>query len=161
MPNETDRPSTYAPCHRLDVTVPLILHRGLDALGRRARHAGGGDDFCLALHETVQGRRHCVDALLRYNDGAVPVGVDEIAAPNFHAVNGYGYAVLDHAHIGVGWCDRTRKHLKAFRDGRKIAYRAVGHGTEAAQRLVHVGLHFAPEGAVTRGFDPCPELTRC
>ena len=49
--------------------MPLALHRSLDALGCRARHAGGGDDFCLALRETVEGRRHRVDALLRYNSG--------------------------------------------------------------------------------------------
>ena len=81
--------------------VPLTPHLGLDALGRRARHAGGADDSCFALHDTIKGRRHCVDALLRYNNGAVPVGVDEIAAPHFHAVNGHGYAELDHMDIGV------------------------------------------------------------
>ena len=37
-------------------SIVLFLHRGLDALCRRAGHAGGGDDFCLALHNTVEGR---------------------------------------------------------------------------------------------------------
>jgi hypothetical protein len=39
--------------------APLILHRGFDALGRGARHAGSGDDPCFALHKTVRGRQYC------------------------------------------------------------------------------------------------------
>jgi hypothetical protein len=54
----------------------LALHRGFDGRGRGARRASGGDDFCLALHEAVEGRRHCVDVFHRHDDGAVAVGVD-------------------------------------------------------------------------------------
>jgi hypothetical protein len=41
-----DRALTGFDRHRR-ATLALALHRGLDALGRRARHAGSGDDFCL------------------------------------------------------------------------------------------------------------------
>ena len=54
----------------------LTLHRGFDGRGRGARRAGGGDDFCLALHEAVEGRRHCVDVFHRHDHGAVAVGVN-------------------------------------------------------------------------------------
>jgi hypothetical protein len=33
-----------------------------DVLGRRARHASGGDHSCFALHETVKSDRHCAYA---------------------------------------------------------------------------------------------------
>ena len=35
--------------------MPLALHRGLNALGRRAREAGGCEDLCLARHVLLPG----------------------------------------------------------------------------------------------------------
>ena len=66
------------------------LYRGFDALRRNARSASGCDNSCLALHEILEGSRHRINAFLRYNNGAVPIGMDEIAAPYPHAVNGDG-----------------------------------------------------------------------
>src|SRR5439155_18731476 len=44
--------------------------------------------------------------------------------------------------------DRTGQRLKTRRPLRDIADRPVGDDAEAAERLVHVALHLAPERAV-------------
>ena len=46
----------------------LSLHRGFDGRSRGARLAGSCDDFCLALHEAIEGRRHCVDVFYRHDE---------------------------------------------------------------------------------------------
>ena len=65
-----------------------------------------------------------------------------------HAVHGHVDAEIDHVDIGVRRHDRAGQHLEARRDHRDVADRAVGDDAEAAQRLVHVRLHLAPERAV-------------
>jgi len=53
-------------------------------------------------------------------------------------------------HPGMRGPDGAGECLKTHRPLRNIADRAVGNDPEAAERLVHVGLHLAPEGAVAR-----------
>ena len=65
-----------------------------------------------------------------------------------HAVHRHGDAEVHDVDIGVRRQDRAGEHLEARRDHRDVADRAVGDDAEAAERLVHVRLHLAPERAV-------------
>ena len=122
--------------------------RRLDRLDRRAGRARRRDDHRFLARQLLQRRLQRRDLLDRHDDGAVPVGVNEVAALHRHAVDVDVDAVVDDMHIGVRRRDRAGQELKTFGDHRNVAHAAVGDGAEAAERLVHVRLHLAPERAV-------------
>ncbi len=102
------------------------------------------------LNQAVERGLQRIDFIDWHDHRAVAIRVNEIAAVRIHAVHAHRNAELLDMHIGVRRCDRAGQHLEAFGDLRDVADRAVGDGAEAAERLVHVGLHLAPERAVAR-----------
>ena len=85
---------------------------------------------------------------MRDHDGAVLVGVDEIVGMHRHAGDAHFAAKAFGMNPGVRRPDRAGQRLETRRPLRDVADRAVGDDAEAAERLVHVALHLAPERAV-------------
>ncbi len=72
----------------------------------------------------------------------------EIVGLHGHAGDAHLAAKALRMHPGMRRADRAGQRLEARRPLRDVADRAVGDDAEAAERLVHVALHLAPERAV-------------
>src|SRR5947207_1927551 len=125
----------------------LSLYRRLDRLNPAAG-ACGRNNPSLGGGELVGRRLHGVDLVDRNHDGAVAIGVNQIAALYSHAGDLDVDAEVDDVHIGVRWHDHGGEHLEAFGDHRDVADRTVSDDAERTQGLVHVRLHLAPERAI-------------
>ena len=98
--------------------------------------------------QSSAGFRNLRRDIVRDHDGAVLVGMDEVVGVHRHAGDAHFAAPVFGVNPGVRRPDRTGQRLEARRPLRDVADRAVGDDAEAAERLVHVALHLAPERAV-------------
>src|SRR6478735_3672867 len=124
-------------------------HRSLQLLDGEILRAGDGQDHFFAPREQLRGRGKLLGRLERHDDGAVAVGVDEVARTHDHAGYADRLAETLQVHMRMRRTDRAGERLKARRPLRDVADRAVGDDAKATERLVHVALHLAPERAVT------------
>ena len=84
----------------------------------------------------------------RDHDRAVTVGMDQIVGTHRHPGDTDFTTKIFRMHPGMRGTDRAGQRLKTRRPLRDVADRAIGDDAKAAERLVHIALHLAPERAV-------------
>ncbi len=92
---------------------------------------------------------YLLDRFVGDNDGAVAVGVDHVVGRDHHAGDADRAAEIDKMDMRVRRHDRAGEHKEARRHRIEIAHRAVGDDADAAEPLVDIALHLAPERAKT------------
>ena len=130
-----------------------------DSSKARRRSAIEKPGFCAAAMITAS-RRAIVaaaassrsDLVLGHHHRAVAVGMDEVAGTDPHAGNVDRPVEGDEVGPDMRGHDRAGKHEEAVRPLGDVAHGAVGDDAAAAEALVDVALHLAPEGAEA-GFD--------
>ena len=129
------------------VDVFLFVEGLAQAGDRKAGGLGGVDDNLFAPRHQRVGRRNFLDRLVRDHDSAVAVGMDDVIGGDHHTGDADGAAKIDQMDMRVRWHDRAGEHKKAGRHHIEIADRAVGDHAGAAEPLMDMGLHLAPERA--------------
>ena len=119
--------------------------RLLRGAARRARHREylrlAGGHFARRSRQVAHGRE-------RNHDGAVAIGMDEVAGSYRHARHGNGQVEGLDVREPVRRPDASGQHLEAWCPLRQVADRAVGDEADRAHSAMDRRLHLAPERAV-------------
>src|ERR1700754_1293562 len=134
---------------QLSVNFGGALQRLFQLLQRKILAAGDLENRCLAARAELAGIRYLGGDIVRDHDGPVTIGVNEVVGAHGHAGNANLGAKIFRVHPCMRRTDRARKRLESRRPLRNVADRSIGDHAEAAERLVHVALHLAPERAVS------------
>ena len=100
----------------------LLLVEGLaQAADREAGGFRGVDDDLFAPRQQVGGGWDFLDGLGRDDDGAVPIGMNDVVRRDCHTGDADRAAVIDEMHIGMRRHDRTGEHQEFRRHRVEVA----------------------------------------
>src|SRR3974377_557926 len=115
------------------VDFPGLVRRGAQLIDVEAGSSRGLDDHALARLQAARRRRHPRRDIVRDDDRAMLVRVDQVAVADAPAGPIHRPAECTHMHRGGRRPDAAGQHLEAFGDVGQIAHRAVGDHALAAE----------------------------
>ncbi len=80
------------------------------------------------------------------------IGVNQIVVGCLHAVKRHWPPEIHHVDERMGRIHHPGQHLKVCLRVGEVADTAIGDHTQAAEPIVNIGVHFAPEGTIARSI---------